>query len=162
MTVRKGVLLIPGLLSPQAQNARTRARLALGGGNMDAMERAEWEALAALVAYDRGSVNVDHALDAVLEYDRCLPRSSEQIDRARYRRTLVHRPWENCSCHFWGSLGIHMLVFRGNKRNKGAHNALHAYKSLNGRAPERGSAQLPLPGVYRPKSTTPCDRLWRF
>ena len=91
--------------------------------------------LSLLTQYDNDQVNVSEVLEAILEYDSHLARSSEtESMRAKYKRTLTERPWRSCHCNFCKSLGIHMLIFRGANRNKrrGAHNTLMLYGDVSG------------------------------
>ena len=120
---------------PMTSDGRTRSRLSEMDADIEALEIQEQEVLSLLSQYDGGEVGVGEVLDAILDYDRHLARSSETKSmRAKYKRTLIDRPWQSCQCNFCESLGIHMLVFRGANRNKrrGAHNTLMLYGSLTG------------------------------
>ena len=126
---------------PMTSDGRTRLRLKRMDADIGRLEIQERAVLRLLSEYDNGLVNVDEVLDAVLDYDVHLARSSEtQSMRAQYRRTLVDRPWRSCLCNFCKALGIHMLIFRGANRNKrrGAHNTLMLYGHIPG---ERRSDQ---------------------
>ena len=119
---------------PMLSDGRTRKRLELSGGDIGELESQERRALDTLAKYDAGEANIDETLDAVLEYDERLRRSSEiQSMRERYRRTLQAKPWLNCKCAFCQELGIHMLIFRGGNRNRrrGAHNTARLYGEIN-------------------------------
>ena len=115
-------------------DGRTRLRMAQINADIPQLERQEKEVLHLLSRYDRYQVGVDEVLDAVLEYDPNLARSSETASmRDKYRRTLVDRPWLTCKCNFCQDLGIHIVIFRGANRNKrrGAHNTLMLYRKVN-------------------------------
>ena len=88
-----------------------------------------------LCQYGRDQVGVREVLDAVIEYDERLTRSSDDSSmRTRYEQTLKDRPWRSCNCPFCKKLGIHILIFRGANRNKrrGAHNTLMLYGAVKG------------------------------
>ena len=119
---------------PMLSDPRTRKRLAQTGGDFEDMERQEQRALRMLVGYDVGEVGINETLDAVLQYDQQLQRSSDYKSmRDKYRRTLEAKPWLNCDCTFCQALGIQILIFRGGNRNRrrGAHNTLMLYGQLN-------------------------------
>ena len=118
---------------PMLSDGRTRKRLELSGNDVGDLESQERRALDTLAKYDAGEANIDETLDAVLEYDERLRRSSEiQSMRERYRRTLQAKPWLDCGCAFCQELGIHMLIFRGGNRNRrrGAHNTARLYGEI--------------------------------
>ena len=120
---------------PMTSDGRTRLRLKSMHADLERLEVQEREVLTLLCRYDHDKVSVNEVLDAVLEYDVHLARSSEtQSMRAKYRQTLVDRPWRRCECNFCEKLGIHMLIFRGANRNKrrGAHNTLMLYGAVSG------------------------------
>ncbi len=118
---------------PMTSDGRTRRRLT--GINVDIarLESLEHQVLSLLSEYDRDRVNLSEVLQAILDYDRHLARSSDtESMREKYRRTLLERPWRQCRCSFCKRLGIHMLIFRGSNRNKrrGAHNTLMMYTNV--------------------------------
>ena len=118
---------------PMTSDGRTRNRLQLMDIDIDDLEVLELEVLRLLSQYDNDEVTVGEVLEAVLNYDSHLARSSEtESMRAKYKRTLMDRPWRSCYCNFCRELGIHMLIFRGANRNKrrGAHNTLMLYGGL--------------------------------
>lgn len=90
------------------------------------LTRLERKALNALERYGRNEISLESTLEVVLEYDRLLRRSSENIGiiHASYRRTLESRIWEKCTCNICREAGIHVVIFRGTNRNKrrGFHN----------------------------------------
>ncbi len=120
---------------PMTSDGRTRKRLVATGADISQLKLEEQRALKLLNQYDKGEAKLNEVLDAVLNYDQHLARSSEtQSMRERYQRTLMERPWRECDCPFCQSLGIHILIFRGSNRNKrrGAHNTLMLYGQLQG------------------------------
>ena len=119
---------------PMTSDGRTRSRLKKMNADIERLEQQEREVLELLSQYDKEQRNVGEVLDAVLDYDAHLARSSEtESMRAKYKRTLMDRPWQSCDCNFCEDLGIHMLIFRGANRNKrrGAHNTLMLYGKVS-------------------------------
>ena len=120
---------------PMTSDGRTRNRLREMEVDIEELEVQERIVLGLLSRYDDDQVNLGEVLEAILEYDSHLARSSEtESMRAKYKRTLSNRPWRNCPCNFCNELGIHMLIFRGANRNKrrGAHNTLMLYGDVSG------------------------------
>lgn len=118
---------------PMTKDGRTRKRLLENGADLDLMAEQERIALQALIDYGNGNIGLDATLDAVLNYDKWLLRRSDSGSmRAKYRRTLENKPWQNCACSFCKKLGIQMLIFRGSNRNRrrGAHNTAMMYRQI--------------------------------
>jgi hypothetical protein len=88
----------------------------------------ERDALKALREYDRGTLDLDTTLAILLEIDKVEGRDVQHEDL--YRRTLSDEPWKRCSCEVCRDLGIEVILFRGNDRNRrrGFHNTLIFYK----------------------------------
>lgn len=53
----------------------------------------------------------------------------EEVLRETYEKTLLDRPWEVCDCEICERLGMDVVVFRGNNRNRarGFHNVYTMY-----------------------------------
>ncbi len=118
---------------PMTKDARTQSRLLAMDVDIDELKIQEREVMRLLSQYDEDQVQIGEVLEAVLNYDSHLARSSETASmRAKYERTLKDRPWRSCHCNFCENLGIHMLIFRGANRNKrrGAHNTLMLYGGI--------------------------------
>jgi hypothetical protein len=118
---------------PMTSDGRTRKKLEESGLDIDQLEEQETEVLKLLSKFDRDEIGVQEVLDAVIEYDEQLTRTSDAHSmRSKYEQTLRDRPWKSCTCPFCTKTGIHMLIFRGSNRNKrrGAHNTLMLYSSL--------------------------------
>lgn len=118
---------------PMTGDGRTRKRLEGCGLDVGVLRAQEAEVMKLLCRYGRDEVGVQEVLDAVIEYDERLTRSSDvRSMRAKYERTLTDRPWRTCDCPFCKKVGIHVLIFRGANRNKrrGAHNTLMLYQQV--------------------------------
>ena len=71
-------------------------------------------------------------LDLLCEYDR-LVAGDRKGTRERIERTLYDRPWQKCTCAICRKLGIEVVIFRGNNRNRrrGFHNVFVFYGVLD-------------------------------
>jgi hypothetical protein len=101
------------------------------------LERMERAALRAVRGYGRREATLDEAIEAVARYDTYQTRrldgpTSRGARLERYRRTLKDRPWERCDCRICEALGVDVLIFRGNNRNRrrGFHNVRDFYGRL--------------------------------
>lgn len=118
---------------PMTSDGRTRKKLEQSGLDLASLEAQEAQVIKLLCQFDRDQVGVQEVLNAVIEYDERLTRTSDVRSlRSTYERTLRDRPWRTCDCPFCKQAGIHVLIFRGTNRNKrrGAHNTLMLYGSL--------------------------------
>ena len=123
---------------PMTGDGRTRKRLIEENRDITKLEKKEDAVLRLLCRYGKDETSIGEVLDAVLDYDSHLKRSSDiQPMKKRYKETLEDRPWAECGCPFCERLGVHILIFRGANRNKrrGAHNTLMLY----GRIKESGN-----------------------
>lgn len=93
---------------------------------LEQLKTLEINAYNSLMKYVNGTLNLNDTLTNVMAYDRLLIRSSKGEEKleARYRNTLLDKPWEKCSCEICQENGIDVLIFRGTNRNKrrGFHN----------------------------------------
>ena len=91
----------------------------------------EQQALTAVRAYAQNRLDQETTLGALLEYARGIgdvaPRTMED-----YQITLDSRPWEQCSCSICREVGVEVIIFRGNNRNRrrGFHNTWQLYQQL--------------------------------
>jgi hypothetical protein len=100
-----------------------RVKKILGAGQVtfEQLQELERNALKALREYDLGRLDLETTLTTLLEIDKV--EGDTQHEQA-YRRTLSDQPWKRCPCAVCRDLGIEVLVFRGNDRNRrrGFHN----------------------------------------
>jgi hypothetical protein len=90
--------------------------------SIEELAHLEQKSLSALRAYNRGEKGLEETLSTVLNYDRLFGEKRDHI--AWYRRTLTDKPWEKCDCPICRKVGIEVIIFRGNNRNRrrGFHN----------------------------------------
>ncbi|NJK81440.1 MAG: queuine/other tRNA-ribosyltransferase [Chloroflexaceae bacterium] len=91
----------------------------------------EQAALRALRDYDQGRVSFETVYEAVLSYAE-LSGTLPSCIQADYQTTLEEQPWKQCACTICRSIGIEVMIFRGNNRNRrrGFHNTWHLYQQL--------------------------------
>ena len=115
---------------PVATEERPKAHTLVGRSTASFadLRAAERAALTAVRAYAGRDLGLQPALDVVMAYDELL---ANRLDgqtvarrRALYRETLRDRPWRRCPCAVCRELGVEVLIFRGNNRNRrrGFHN----------------------------------------
>ena len=71
----------------------------------------------------------EHRETAVLDLQKLSKKREQaikqiQLHRRLYREVLERRPWEDCNCQICREIGIEVIIFRGNNRNRrrGFHN----------------------------------------
>ena len=103
---------------------------------------AEKNALAALRAFDKGGLSMQIALDQIMIYQRLFHKVKSKTEAAylkviaatedQIRRTLIAAPWKKCRCAICVAVGIEVIIFRSNNRNKrrGFHNLQTYYEHV--------------------------------
>lgn len=91
----------------------------------------EQRALTSLRAYHEDPTLFQQALDDALAYAALSNPVTERIKRD-YRQTLEERPWQQCTCDICREIGVEVIIFRGNNRNRrrGFHNTWQLYQQL--------------------------------
>ncbi|AMA10652.1 tRNA-guanine transglycosylase DpdA [Picosynechococcus sp. PCC 73109] len=106
------------------------------------LERLEKNTLYALREFEKGEFDVEKTLQTIMEYDSLLelPRDGVVDEKAQakriekhevmYRQILEEKPWQKCDCKICREIGIEVMIFRGNDRNRrrGFHNTFVFYK----------------------------------
>ncbi|NEQ25632.1 MAG: queuine/archaeosine tRNA-ribosyltransferase, partial [Microcoleus sp. SIO2G3] len=106
------------------------------------LKQLEQGALQALRQFDAGKLGFEETLFALLAYDELLelPRDGkvDPVDQAKrrikhermYRELLQEKPWKTCDCTICSQIGVEVIIFRGNDRNRrrGFHNTYVFYK----------------------------------
>jgi hypothetical protein len=118
-----------------------------GVSDSETLQKLEKGSLLALREYDRGIRSLDDTLPVLLEYDALLelPRDglvdpalqAKRLDKHRemYADLLIDKPWQHCDCVICKEVGVEVIIFRGNDRNRrrGFHNTFafyHRFKTL--------------------------------
>jgi len=100
------------------------------------IRRLEQDTLAHLRAYDRGAASLEATYAAVAAYAHAAGDESARVERD-YARTLRERPWKRCPCAICRAIGVDVMIFRGNNRNRrrGFHNTWQLYQQLQAGLP---------------------------
>ncbi|GAB4199181.1 MAG: hypothetical protein OHK0022_19190 [Roseiflexaceae bacterium] len=112
--------------------------------DLDHTRQLEQAALNALRAYDNNTCSLDQVLDAVIAYAALFGDVTEAMSEG-YRITLSERPWKSCECAICQAIGIEVIIFRGNNRNRrrGFHNTWQLYQQiLKERAQPNSAAEI--------------------
>ncbi|MDB9525231.1 tRNA-guanine transglycosylase DpdA [Oscillatoria sp. CS-180] len=121
---------------------RVKRLIEAGVADRDTLKGLEQNALKALRAFDQAGLGLEETLEALLAYDELLelPKDgkadpAEQAKRRvkherMYRELLEDRPWQQCDCVICNEVGVEVVIFRGNDRNRrrGFHNTRAFYK----------------------------------
>lgn len=125
----KGGLRIKRLLEAEVATEKT-------------LQQLEKDALRSLREFDAGKLDLESTLHAVLAYDELLelPKDGKADPEAQARRRAKHevlyrevleaQPWKRCDCPICQEIGIEVIIFRNNNRNRrrGFHNTYVFYK----------------------------------
>jgi hypothetical protein len=121
---------------PKSGSLRINNIVKAGIASLETLKQLEENALASLRRFDEGRLGIDETLDALTAYDLLLELPREgKVDAIQatkrmnkhaqmYRVLLEDRPWKDCSCKICADLGVEVVIFRGNDRNRrrGFHN----------------------------------------
>lgn len=108
---------------------RIKKMIEQGKGTKEQFRELEKAALEALRNFDKGLIGIDETLEKVLAYDEFIGDGRER-HAEMYRRVLEDQPWKKCDCKICREIGIEVIIFRGNNRNRrrGFHNTYVFYK----------------------------------
>jgi hypothetical protein len=90
----------------------------------------EQECLNTLRLFDKDKTGVESVISVLSKLSKALGETPEII--RFYRRTLEDKPWKSCQCPICQKIGIEVVLFRGNNRNRrrGFHNTYVFYSIL--------------------------------
>lgn len=116
---------------------RVKTMVEEGRGTIEQFKKMEQASMDALRKYDAGAISVDETLKVVLEYDALIGDDRGKHE-SLYRKVLEDRPWQTCGCEICKNVGIDVLIFRGNNRNRrrGFHNTYVFYRQLKSLYPD--------------------------
>lgn len=118
---------------PQATESSPKIKKLLqkGIGNIDLYKKLEKKSLDALRLFDKGLLGIEDTLQIILDYDNLFNDKLNKNEQL-YRRVLEETPWKKCCCDICKEVGIEVIIFRGNNRNRrrGFHNTYIFYKQL--------------------------------
>jgi hypothetical protein len=127
---------------------RTKKIIQAGIATEDHLKKLETQSLKALRDFDDNRLDLEQTLEAILEYDELLEvpkvgetetqfqsRQQKRRDKheMKYCELLQDLPWKKCNCKICNELGIDVVIFRNNNRNRrrGFHNTYVFYQQLN-------------------------------
>jgi hypothetical protein len=86
--------------------------------------------LETLRLYDQGNVSLEEVMKVLTEYDKLIGQRLN-IERL-YMETLKDMPWKKCPCNICKKIGVEVIIFRGNNRNRrrGFHNTWVFYQQF--------------------------------
>jgi hypothetical protein len=112
-----------------------RSPLAKESTKVEKLSALEDKALECVRLYDQSKAKIDDVLESIVGYDKAI---GEKRDFGRlYKQTLLDRPWKKCPCPICKSVGVEVIIFRGNNRNRrrGFHNTFAFFKRLRKNLP---------------------------
>ncbi len=94
------------------------------------LKNLEQQCMNELRRYDKEEVETNKVLSTIIQYYRAIGEKTELIPY--YKRTLEDKPWKKCVCPICSRIGIEVVIFRGNNRNRrrGFHNTYVFYQVL--------------------------------
>jgi hypothetical protein len=115
----------------EGHGVRVKKIVAEGRATLEECAQLEKDALDALRQFDKGRLPIPDTLHALFAYDEVLGDNREG-HRECYEELLTDKPWQQCPCPVCRSLGIDVIIFRGNNRNRrrGFHNTFVFYRDL--------------------------------
>jgi hypothetical protein len=110
--------------------------------DFETLQQLEKDALQSLREFDAGRLDLESTLQTILAYDELLelPKDGKAEPEAQakrrakhevlYRDVLEDQPWKTCNCPICQKIGIEVIIFRNNNRNRrrGFHNTYVFYK----------------------------------
>lgn len=97
------------------------------------LQKMEKDALFKIRGYDQGNVPISQAFESIVAYAEVSGKMTPRT-RQEYWRTLQQEPWKRCPCAICRSIGVEVIIFRGNNRNRrrGFHNTWQLYQTIKG------------------------------
>jgi len=106
-----------------SKKTRQKVKESLMPSTEDAgLKELEQKCLSALRIYEKGETDIESVLSILSQFNKAIGGGSELIKY--YRRTLEDKPWKLCDCPICKNIGMDVILFRGNNRNRrrGFHN----------------------------------------
>jgi len=98
--------------------------------SQDTVKKMEQDCLESLRDYDQGKKDINEFISKVIKYDKLLGGGREH--KEFYQKTLKEKPWKKCPCKICKEVGLEVIIFRGNNRNRrrGFHNTWVFYQKF--------------------------------
>lgn len=116
---------------PEAKGNRIKKRMKKIGISLEELQKMEQHALNALRSYDKGTLDLETTLNLIMEYDQVVGEGRD-VHWDLYKKVLEDQPWKKCNCSICKEVGVEVIIFRGNNRNRrrGFHNTFVYHKQL--------------------------------
>jgi hypothetical protein len=137
----------------------------------DKLVELEEQALERIRGYEMGNYSLKQALDAILSYDKAI--GEDRDFEKYYKHTLEDMPWRKCPCKICKEIGIEVIIFRGNNRNRrrGFHNTFAFYNRFRQKSPRifaftfctatKDTSERSLPAFLRYGASTNMKTFWK-
>jgi cytoplasmic iron level regulating protein YaaA (DUF328/UPF0246 family) len=130
--------------SVNRHGVRTKRVVEAGITDYPTLGQLEKASLKTIRAFDKGESSLEETLEILLTYDEFLELPIDgKVDPIKvikrralhdkmYRKLLGEIPWKNCACPICEKLGVDVIIFRGNDRNRrrGFHNTYIFYQKF--------------------------------
>ena len=121
---------------PQTLDSTPLKKLVQSGKlELEAAVKSEKQALRELRLFDEGASTIKNTMDAIRSYWSLIKSEEAKTNSAKANKemsiltarivpTLEKMPWKKCACKVCQDIGVEVIIFRGNNRNRrrGMHN----------------------------------------
>lgn len=128
--------------SSNAKSGKIKRVLEAGLSDRETLKKLEERAINSLRKFDAGTMSLEETLEAILAYDKLLIVPTDEENKSQnsarslrknaqmYRELLEDKPWQKCNCKICREIGVEVIIFRGNNRNRrrGFHNTYIFYQ----------------------------------
>jgi len=104
--------------------------------SQDKLELLSRRAMKSLRRFDQGDGSIEDCLIAAKSYGEMV--NVKEVHLEGYEEVLTDRPWKSCECDICRDIGIEVVIFRGNERNRrrGFHNTYVFYRKFRKLSPK--------------------------
>lgn len=98
--------------------------------DLERLKNLEQQCLSTLRLYDMEEIELESVMSYLRQYDKVLGADRFSYLEQFYIETLRDMPWKNCDCPICKDIGVEVIIFRGNNRNRrrGFHNTYLFYQ----------------------------------
>ncbi len=117
---------------PEAgRSFRAKRMVSEGRSDTREVERLDALCMTTLARFNADACGIEETLDVLETYDQLISADRRPM-RDKAREVLTEKPWRACPCAICQRDGIHVVIFRGNNRNRrrGFHNTYVFYRLL--------------------------------
>ncbi len=130
--------------SSDKNNVRIKRILEAGISDRQTLKLLEEKAIDSIRKFDAEKLSLNETLEAILAYDKLLVLPGDENNKSKnktrslrkhadmYKRLLEDKPWQKCDCTICQEIGVEVIIFRGNNRNRrrGFHNTYIFYQKF--------------------------------